>query len=331
MSRILLLIVLLFSSVAASLPGLAQVANQRLILKDGSYQVVTKYQRLGDRVRYFSAERGQWEEVPAALVDWAATAQWAKDHAPGAQAAPPPPASPAIPEAAEIDKEEQHARARTPDVSPGLRLPDQDGVWALDTFQDQPELVALAQNSGSVDRQTGHNVLRATLNPIGGIKQSVHIPGAESKVKLHINDPAFYISILGADDNEADSSAVTVDTHGLGSDKDKNSLSSANSQYAIVRVRSNFKKDYRVVSDVKIGVAGKVTQTEDVIPTTVQTLPGNRWMKVTPAQPLTIGDYALMEVLGPGEVNLSVWDFRIDPQGPDNKNAIMPLQRSAGP
>ncbi len=331
MSRILLLIVLLFSSVAASLPGLAQVANQRLILKDGSYQVVTKYQRLGDRVRYFSAERGQWEEVPAALVDWAATAQWAKDHAPGAQAAPPPPASPAIPEAAEIDKEEQHARARTPDVSPGLRLPDQDGVWALDTFQDQPELVALAQNSGSVDRQTGHNVLRATLNPIGGIKQSVHIPGAESKVKLHVNDPAFYISILGADDNEADSSAVTVDTHGLGSDKDKNSLSSANSQYAIVRVRSNFKKDYRVVSDVKIGVAGKVTQTEDVIPTTVQTLPGNRWMKVTPAQPLTIGDYALMEVLGPGEVNLSVWDFRIDPQGPDNKNAIMPLQRSAGP
>ena len=37
----------------------------------------------------------------------------------------------------------------------------------------------------------------------------------------------------------------------------------------------------------------------------------------------------LMEVLGPGEVNLSVWDFRIDPQGPDNKNALMPLQRSS--
>jgi hypothetical protein len=37
-----------------------------------------------------------------------------------------------------------------------------------------------------------------------------------------------------------------------------------------------------------------------------------------------------MELLGPGEVNLSVWDFRIDPQGPDNKNALMPLQRSSG-
>src|SRR6201996_2984749 len=302
-ARIMLLLVLLFSGLVACLPGLAQVANQRLILKDGSYQVITKYQKVGDRVRYFSAERGQWEEVPAVLVDWAATEQWAKDHAPGAQAAPPPPVSPAIPEAAEIDKEEQHARARTPDVSPGLRLPDQDGIWALDTFHDQPELVALAQNSASVDRQTGHNVLRSTLNPLGGIQQNVQIPGAESKVKLHVNDPAFYVSIVGVDDNEAESSAVTVDTRGAGTAKEKNPFNSANSQYAIVRVRSNFKKDYRVVTGIKIGVAGKVTQTEDVIPTTAQALPGNRWIRLTAKEPLTIGDYALMEVLGPGEVN----------------------------
>src|ERR1700677_2165672 len=173
-ARIVLLLVILFSSLFASPPGMAQVQNQPLVLKDGSYQVVTKYQKVGDRVRYFSAERGQWEELPESLVDWAATEQWAKDHAPGAR---PPAVSPAIPEAAEIDKEEQHARARTPDVSPGLRLPDQDGVWALDTFHDQPELVALPQNSASVDRQTGHNVLRSALNPIGGIQQKVQIPG----------------------------------------------------------------------------------------------------------------------------------------------------------
>jgi hypothetical protein len=321
-SRIMLVLVLLLS--AACTGALAQAPNQRLVLKDGTYQVVTKYQKVGDRVRYFSAERGQWEELPANLVDWVATEAWAKDHKPGAE-----PVSPAVPEAAAIDKEEQHARARTPDVSPGLRLPDQDGVWALDTFHDQPELVALAQNSASVDRQTGHNVLRATLNPLGGIQQNVQIPGAESKVKLHINDPAFYVSIVGVDDNEADSSAVTVDTRGAGSAKDKNSFNSTNSQYAIVRVRSNFKKDYRVVTGIKIGVAGKVTQTEDVIPTTAQVLPGNRWIRLTPKEPLTIGDFALMEVLGPGEVNLSVWDFRIDPQGPDNKNALMPLQRSS--
>ena len=323
-SRVLLVLVLLLLSLAVHPGGWAQAPNQRLVLKDGTYQVVTKYQKVGDRVRYFSAERGQWEELPENLVDWAATEAWAKDHKPGAE-----PVSPAVPEAAAIDKEEQHARARTPDVSPGLRLPDQDGVWALDTFHDQPELVGLAQNSASVDRQTGHNVLRATLNPLGGIQQNVQIPGAESKVKLHINDPAFYVSIVGVDDNEADSAAVTVDTGGAGSAKEKNPFNSTNSQYAIVRVRSNFKKDYRVVTGIKIGVAGKVTQTEDVIPTTSQALPGGRWIRLTPKDPLTIGDYALMEVLGPGEVNLSVWDFRIDPQGPDNKNALMPLQRSS--
>src|ERR1700759_2094154 len=322
--RILLVIVLLFSSVAACLLGGAQTPNQRLVLKDGTYQVVTKYQKVGDRVRYFSAERGQWEELPASLVDGAPTEAWPKDHKPGAE-----PVSPAVPEAAAIDKEEQHARARTPDVSPGLRLPDQDGIWALDTFHDQPELVALAQNSGGVNRETSHNVLRGALNPLGGIQQSVQIPGAESKVKLHVNDPAFYVSIVGVDDNEAESSAVTVETGGAGSVKEKNPFNSSNSQYAIVRVRSNFKKDYRVVSGIKIGVAGKVTQTEDVIPTTVQVLPGNRWVRLTAKEPLTIGDYALMEMLGPGEVNLSVWDFRIDPQGPDNKNALMPLQRSS--
>ncbi len=208
-SRLLLVLVLLLSSVAVCPSGRAQTPNQRLVLKDGTYQVVTKYQKVGDRVRYFSAERGQWEELPGSLVDWAATEAWARDHKPGAE-----PVSPAVPEAAAIDKEEQHARARTPDVSPGLRLPDQDGVWALDTFHDQPELVALTQNSGGVNRETSHNVLRSALNPLGGIQQSVQIPGAESKVKLHVNDPAFYVSIVGVDDNEADSSAVTVETGG---------------------------------------------------------------------------------------------------------------------
>src|ERR1700735_2829192 len=101
---ILLYLVLLFSSVAACLPGMAQAPNQRLILKDGSYQMVTKYQRVGDRVRYFSAERGQWEELPAVWGDFAATEKWAKNPARA-----PGPVSPAVPEAAAIDQEEQHA------------------------------------------------------------------------------------------------------------------------------------------------------------------------------------------------------------------------------
>jgi hypothetical protein len=333
-ARLLRILVLLLSTLAVCLPSMAQTPNQRLILKDGSYQVVSKYQKVGDRVRYFSSERGQWEEIPENLVDWAATQAWDNDHKPGAHPPPaeePPqtqPVSPSIPEAAQIDKEEQRERARTPFVAPNLRLPDQDGVWALDTFRDQPELVAVTQNTGGINRETGHNVLRSTLNPLGGMKQSVQIPGAKARVQLHVNDPALYVSITGLDNDEADSSAVTVETHGGSSAKNKDD-SSVNSQYAIVRVTSNYKKDFRVVTGINIGVTGKATQTQDVIPTTSQVMPGGRWVKLTPQEPLSIGEYALMELLGPGQVNLSVWDFRIDPQAPDNKNALIPLQRGS--
>src|SRR6202045_1459249 len=49
--------------------------GKKLVLKDGNFQLVREYERKGERVRYFSLERGAWEEIPAALVDWDATAK----------------------------------------------------------------------------------------------------------------------------------------------------------------------------------------------------------------------------------------------------------------
>ena len=57
----------------------------RLILKDGTYQLVYSYKVVGDVVHYRSAERdGQEEDIPLALVDLPATEKWKKDHEPGA-------------------------------------------------------------------------------------------------------------------------------------------------------------------------------------------------------------------------------------------------------
>ena len=91
---------------------------KRLILKDGSYQSVTQYELKGERVRYLSAERGEWEELPKSMVDWPATEKYEKDRAAGAS----------TPEAVELDKQleadRQAEEARSPHVLPGLQLPE---------------------------------------------------------------------------------------------------------------------------------------------------------------------------------------------------------------
>jgi len=126
-----LLIAALFS--LARGPASAQQLARRLILKDGSYQLATKWEVKGDRVRYLSAERDEWEELPNSLVDWAATDKFEKDRAAGVPA----------PEAVELDKEAEAERraeeAKTPQVAPGLHLPDDGGMLLLDTFQSQPK------------------------------------------------------------------------------------------------------------------------------------------------------------------------------------------------
>src|SRR3954452_6812422 len=52
-------------ALAVALPA----ANVRLYLKDGTYHMVREYQKQSDRVRYYSTERGEWEEIPLELVD----------------------------------------------------------------------------------------------------------------------------------------------------------------------------------------------------------------------------------------------------------------------
>jgi hypothetical protein len=48
---------------------LGQAQQIRLYLKDGGFHVVREYKVAGDRVRYYSTERSEWEEMPVALID----------------------------------------------------------------------------------------------------------------------------------------------------------------------------------------------------------------------------------------------------------------------
>jgi hypothetical protein len=310
----------------------AQAAGQRLILKDGSYQIVTRYEVKGDRVRYQSAERGnEWEEIPYALVDWPATTEWARAHA---AAAAPDSGSQAESQAATVDKEAAAERAaesaRQPAVAPGLRLPDESGIWALDTFRGTPELVRVAQSNGNLNRATGHTVLKTAI-PTGGAKELIQIPGPRSAVQFHVNDPVIYVSV-DAPDNPAPDEALVVDTHGESQadrNVDKRERSDPRSRYAIVRVR--VAKNMRTIGAMRLSLLGKASATEDIVPTKAELTPGGHWLKLVPVSPLGFGEYALVELLSTGGINLDSWDFGVDPRAPENKHAFAPLAAQPEP
>jgi hypothetical protein len=297
-------------------------SNHRLILKDGSYQPVRKYEVVGDRVRYLSQDRGEWEEMPADLVDWDATRKWERDHASQPEEEP----SPSMKEAEQLDKEEADLRAdqkaRMPEVATGLELPDEDGVFVLDTYQGTPELVELAPTDLSLNQKNKHGL--STLNPLAGEKASIEMDGAHAKVHLHVNDPAIYLSLEQVDAPPLKTHAFTVNTGGARDAANrKHGAHSPASGFALVRVDE--RKAVRIVGAIHVSPTGTVTQDEDVIAAKSEVMPGKHWLKLTPNQPLTIGEYALIEILSPSDINQVVWDFRVDPRLGDNPGAISPI------
>jgi hypothetical protein len=318
--------------------ALAQtVVHKRLILKDGSYQIVTKWQVKGNRVRYYSAEREEWEEVPNDLVDWPATEKWNQEHKPGApageedQTVTPNSETPEQmqKEAAELDREAAAAKAdqlaRMPPVAPGLDLPDRGGIFALDYFQGIPELIHLDQSAGDVNRDVDHNVLRAAIDSFHGAQEPVRLNGMAARIRLHVDDPALYVRLDTHNEDIAPESAFVVNTHGADAAPDKNDYSSPDSRYAIVKV--DVLPGQRVIGALRVSRAGRAVQSVDIIPTKVEILPGKHWMKLTPTDPLPIGQYALMEVLQPGVVNLDVWAFGVQPDAPENQHPLTPVQQ----
>jgi hypothetical protein len=333
-----LLAVLLLASVAAlakqhrpmDVPNPVQStdapARTRLVLKDGTYQLIFSYRIVGDVVRYRSAERdGEEEEIPLALVDIAATEKWKKDHEPGAQGQQSSPAPVLSPELA---KEEAARAALMPEVAPDLRLPQEDSVLALDTFRGTPELVPIPQAASDLNKETAHGVLKGPINPASSPHRITDIPRERADVQLHVPDPLFYVRVNGGNDEDlvTSGSAYTVDTHGA-SGRATPSGGDPDNAYVIERV--DVRSDVRIVDSFRIGLLGAGHTQQDVVETKSEVLPGGHWMKLTPLQPLEFGEYALIEVLGPNAVNLDVWDFGVHSDAQENVEAIHPEPKRA--
>lgn len=299
--RFLLLVAV---AISLCLPLHAQGQVHRLILKDGSYQNVSKYEIQGDRVRYYSSERGEWEEVPKSLVDWDATEKYEQGRISGASS----------PEAVELDKEleaEMKAEeARSPEVAHGLRLPPEGGIFLLDTFQDEPQLNELQQSGGELNRNTKSNILRAAINPLASAKQTIELPGVRAKVQSHTGVPIIYVNI--------DQQGATGGTQNATAEPA--ALPPAE-RFKIIR--AEIKNGKRIAGGIKIAPYGKVKADERFVPATVSEMTGG-WFKISPSQPLPTGEYAVAEMLGKEGMNLYVWDFGVNPNAPANAFAWKP-------
>ena len=315
-------------------PAPAQTPTKRLILKDGSYQTATQWQVKGDRVRYYSAERYMWEEIPSALVDWDATKKYEADRAAGKAAGD-------AAAQAEAEAEKKAEEARSPTIAPGLRLPESGGIFVLDTYQQQPQLVELVQNNGEINKHTGRNIMRAVINPLpSGPKQTVELKGVHARIQAHTSKPDIYVNVNYADDTNDDAnddsagnpSSSSSSNPSAKSPQTSNGKGSASAQpevspterFKIVRVESKPKDQVRVVSNLKIGLTGHIKEQQSVMPTTSQSI-SNQWVEVTPTTPLEPGEYAVVEMLGPKQMNLYVWDFGVNPAAPQNPSVWKPM------
>jgi hypothetical protein len=335
--RTLVFTAIALAAMSLALYSPAQDLAKRLILKDGSYQLVTRYEVKGDRVRYKSAERDEWEELPTAMVDWPATEKYEKDRA-----------TSAIPEAAALDKEADNSREaermRLPEVAPGLRLPEDSGVFLLDNYQGEPQLVEMQQTEGEINRNVKANILRGPLTPIGNsAKQSVELEGERASLHAHVTVPVLYIKVDEEQRKEpppGETASAQMSQPSLDAprpeqqgpqqpQKPQRAQQPQQPEQAVLPfnrfrlVRAKVKSGKRLVSNLKRNAAGKVSQDQDFVNTTIDRISGG-WFKLTPTHALEPGEYALIEIQGNEGMNLYLWDFGIDPKAPPNVNPWKP-------
>jgi hypothetical protein len=156
----------------------AWAANSKLYLKDGSFHIVREYQVQGDRIRFYSVERSEWEEMPLALVDLKRTeAEAAERNATVAK------------ESKIIAEEEKAERAVEAEVR---RIPQDPGVYWVEG--GQTKILHAAESTLRTNK--GRAILKrlAPLPVVTG-KATVELNGAHSLNVFTSAEQEFYIQL----------------------------------------------------------------------------------------------------------------------------------------
>ena len=255
--------------------------SQRLILTDGSYQSVNEFHKEGERVRYQSAERGEWEELPTALVDWKATTEWNSTAMRGGDEE----------ELKQVTAEEVAARKEamknTPLVAPDMRLPAEGGVFLFEEVGGKPALHKVPTQHLSAESKTGSNMLRHAVNPFASVLLTLELKGREARVRIHSPGPVLYVDI--------DDETGTV----------------PGERYRIVRLAADKGRNLRVVGRDKVSMKGNEQASYQVVKTRAEKFSGD-WWKVVPVEALAPGEYAVVIESDSQETNADVWDFGVE-------------------
>lgn len=165
------------------IPTLA--ANLKLYLKDGTFHIAREYKIENDRVKFYSVERSQWEEVPKELVDLARTnAESAQKSAALAE------------ETKTITEEDKAVRALQDEI---MKIPQDPGVYTLEgaSLKDA-QLIIFKLAESKIHTNKGRSVLKAvTPIPLVSGKATVEIDNDHSLNIVHNDRQEFYIQLEG--------------------------------------------------------------------------------------------------------------------------------------
>jgi hypothetical protein len=267
------------SSAAQSKPEASQTTapalprGKKLLLKDGNFQLVREYKIDGDRVRYYSLDSSQWEEMPAALVDWDATKNAEAEDARRDAAV-----------VAKVDTEEKARRAEMKldvdaslEAAPGVFLPPGEGLFAF----DGKAILQLAQ-AATAENLSKRQLLKQVLvpAPIVPTRHTVTIGGTRARMRLKNGQSEFYMRT--ADGREPEMELVRAHVHG----------------------------DERQIENLD-QLFGETHATRDSISMQRWAIaPGVS--RFTLSQTLPPGEYVFMEIVQGQGTSLFVWDFGID-------------------
>jgi hypothetical protein len=247
--------------------------GKKLMLKDGSFQLVREYKVDGDRVRYYSLDSSQWEEMPAALVDWDATKKAEAEEAQRDAAL-----------IAKVDTQEKALHAELTldtdaslEAAPGVFLPPGEGLYAFDG-----KVVLTVAQASTVENLSKKQFLKQVLVPIPIIptRHTVSIPGTRAHLRLKTGQPEFYMRT--ADGREPEMELI----------------------------RAHVRKDDRQIENLD-ELFGETHTTRDSISMQRWAI-AQGVSRFTLSQTLPPGEYVFAEIVQGQGTSLFVWDFGVD-------------------